>query len=231
LFLHVNKSPKNPAVASIYESFEQTAKEMDIPFSVIHRRVNISETTIKWQHEQFSRKRIVAATLSGRRESGGPGAGGLFDTRERLDLNRLRTNIQFIAEVLVKQIYQISVVNASVISFSQSVNEHFVESWIDFLGREPRTVTYIAKDQPAIAKIEEALTLYTSDAKRTVFSADNMYQFYQAPIVSELSVYRVKPVFFDIFLSLAVVAYLIVLHIVVKARSLQDVINIITFRK
>ena len=31
---------------------------------MVHRKINISEPVISWEHELFSRKRVMAATLS-----------------------------------------------------------------------------------------------------------------------------------------------------------------------
>jgi hypothetical protein len=37
---------------------------MKIPFEFVPKKINISNPDIDWEHEQFSRKKIVAATLS-----------------------------------------------------------------------------------------------------------------------------------------------------------------------
>lgn len=58
LYLHVSRSPKSTEIRNIYEQFRSTADLMNIPFEMIHKKINISKPLINWQHEQFSRKRI-----------------------------------------------------------------------------------------------------------------------------------------------------------------------------
>jgi len=41
----------------MHNNFKQTAEEMNIPFQIVHKKVNLSEPTIYWEHEQFSRKK------------------------------------------------------------------------------------------------------------------------------------------------------------------------------
>ena len=46
------------------QNFNRTAQSMNIPFQVVHKKINVSNPDIDWEHEQFSRKRIVGGTLS-----------------------------------------------------------------------------------------------------------------------------------------------------------------------
>lgn len=38
---------------------------MNIPFNVVQKKVNMTSQSLPWEHEHFSVKRILAATLSG----------------------------------------------------------------------------------------------------------------------------------------------------------------------
>jgi hypothetical protein len=124
---------------------EDTAKQMDIPLSIVQKKINISNdvvshkttssptttlvrhnirprldvdgfavghilpgphrcTQVAWEHEQFSRKRILAATLSSRPSSAHVSS-GLFDARSRVSTPILRRNIGLVIELLAKHIY------------------------------------------------------------------------------------------------------------------------------
>ena len=61
-------------------------------------------TQVAWEHEQFSRKRILAATLSSRPSSAHVSS-GLFDARSRVSTPILRRNIGLVIELLAKHIY------------------------------------------------------------------------------------------------------------------------------
>jgi len=62
--LHVSRTDKDLKAKQIYDAFASIAAQMDIPFEVIHKKINISSEDVPWQHEQFSKKRILAASLS-----------------------------------------------------------------------------------------------------------------------------------------------------------------------
>ena len=61
--------------------------------------------------------------------------------------------------------------------------------------------------------------MYTTDAQRVNYPMDADYVFYlQQP--TKMFVYNVKPVLFDIYLALAIIAYLILFHLIVKVSIL-----------
>ncbi|GKE81008.1 nicalin-1, partial [Tanacetum coccineum] len=59
------------------------AEELGVTVGLKHKKINVSNSRIAWEHEQFSRLRVIAATLSGR--SAPPdllaSTGCLFDNR------------------------------------------------------------------------------------------------------------------------------------------------------
>jgi hypothetical protein len=64
------------------QSFTETAKALRIPFEIVQKKINISSSEVMWQHEQFSRKKIVAGTLSHFSSSSPPFSHShLFDTK------------------------------------------------------------------------------------------------------------------------------------------------------
>lgn len=137
LYLHVSRPPKTAAIRQLYQQFRDTAAQMSIPFEIVHRKINVSDPTVYWQHEQYSRRRLVAGTLSSRAEPA-PGWTGssVLDNeyadiftlaantcclgssvihcavplrcRSQIDLVALARNIKFLGEVLGKQIYRTS---------------------------------------------------------------------------------------------------------------------------
>lgn len=225
LYLHINKSPQNPEVRPLYDDFENTAKAMGIDFELRHDRINISDSRVHWQHEQFSRKRIVSATLSGRREFS-KASSGLLDTKARVDEAVLTKNIKFIAEVLAKQLYKtIDPFSADVFEESRSANQNSVAHWISFLSQHHRVNSKFTKGNAVADRLEQALVQYTTEAKRVAFPADSSYQFYTTPTRSLLNIYSVKPFSFDLYFMGGVVAYLVLLHVFLKAAfgSISDI--------
>ncbi len=104
---------------------------MNIPFEIVHKKINMSNPLYDWQHELYARKRIgesfdvmhrrcshsggmmrvhlffaVSATLSNKLHPTPMFAGGsLFDQRHSIKDEVLARNIKFVAETLSKHIY------------------------------------------------------------------------------------------------------------------------------
>ncbi|CAI5501346.1 unnamed protein product, partial [Closterium sp. Naga37s-1] len=78
--------------------------------ALVHKKVNISDARVPWQHELFSRRKLIAASLSAL-----PSAppflrhwGGLADTRESVDEHQLLAATRLIAETIASHIFNSS---------------------------------------------------------------------------------------------------------------------------
>ncbi|CAG7871097.1 unnamed protein product [Brassica rapa] len=83
LLVHVSKPPDNAYIKQIFEGFSNVAEDLGFQVALKHKKINISNSRVAWEHEQFSRLRVTAATLS---ELSTPpelleSAGSLSDTR------------------------------------------------------------------------------------------------------------------------------------------------------
>lgn len=194
LYLHVSKVPKTAEIRALYDTFSSTAAELSIPFEVVHRKINISNPTVFWQHEQFSRKRIVSATLSSARE---PATlwdnGSVFDGLHRVDLALLQRNIKFVVEALAKQIYGLAkkapadaAVQASgpisVLDGVNCVNAHFLSAYMRLFASQARMTVLGAPEGSVVkgglaegsvaATLESHFARFTADHKRQALGVD-----------------------------------------------------------
>ncbi|KAJ7546766.1 hypothetical protein O6H91_08G053800 [Diphasiastrum complanatum] len=82
LHMHVSKPPDNAFVKQMYDGIAGVAQELGISIHIQHKKINMSSSRVAWEHEQFSRQRITAATISELQTA--PGlfeyTGGLPDT-------------------------------------------------------------------------------------------------------------------------------------------------------
>jgi hypothetical protein len=78
LYLHTSKPAKTPAVLNVYnvrprsrvsclrllsrrpvlQTFRDTARALNIPFTLLQHKINVSSSVVNWEHERFGRKRI-----------------------------------------------------------------------------------------------------------------------------------------------------------------------------
>jgi len=229
LFLHVSKKPKMESVKTLYNNFRDTAAALNVPFEIMHRRINISNPNLNWQHEQFSRKRrtLVAATLSSKQNPSQLYYGSsIFDRSVNRDT--LARNIKFIAEALCRHIYGHKGKHIDTVEGSLGVNRKFVDAWVDFFGSQTRASGYTTKK--AETEMERVLTQYTQEMKKTPFALESGFKFYK-DASTQMTLYRVKPVSFDLFLALGIACWLGVVHLVVRAGSVSEWRQLLRFGK
>ncbi|XP_073242731.1 BOS complex subunit NCLN-like [Porites lutea] len=219
LFLHVSKPPKEGTLAfSLVEEFkgvaEATFKEMN--FTTIHKKINLAEDTLSWEHERFSlhTQRLPAGTLSHYVDPQVFGRSSIFDVRSPESDTKLERNIAFIAEVLARHIFNFTTKgyprNMRIFSGSMAVDSNFVKTWMDYLGSQARAAQLLTKDHPFFTGLEQSFSKFVKDVKRFTAKADRRdpeFVFYDRPDTTMFA-YRVKPAVFDLFLALGIASYL-----------------------
>eukprot|EP00163_Fabomonas_tropica_P023290 TRINITY_DN40585_c0_g1_i1.p1 TRINITY_DN40585_c0_g1~~TRINITY_DN40585_c0_g1_i1.p1 ORF type:complete len:538 (+),score=181.25 TRINITY_DN40585_c0_g1_i1:136-1749(+) len=223
LKLHVSKVPKDGAAASIHAAFKAQAKATDFPFEVVHKKINISNPLVSWEHEQFSRKRVVGGTLSHyatplpfqHRPT-------LFDTLARVNSENLANNVKFIAESLARHMYGFE--DIEVFSGQGAVSARLLSYNLRTLVQQNRAAPYtgskIKGAGEGIDRLKKTLEQYTVDTTASTQSDDSGYVFYGENTYSvSISAYKVKSMLFDGVLALALCAYCLVLHVVLRGPS------------
>lgn len=219
LFLHVSKPPKEGTSAfALVEEFKAVAEAIfkEMNFTMIHKKINLAEETLSWEHERFSlhTQRLPAGTLSHYADPQVLGRSSIFDVRSSESDTKLERNIGFIAEVLVRHIFNLTTKgyprNLKIFSGSMAVDSHFVKTWTDYLGSQARAAQLFTKDHPFLTGLEQSFSKFVKDVKRFSAKADRRdpeFVFYDRPDTIMFA-YRVKPAIFDLFLALGIASYL-----------------------
>jgi hypothetical protein len=231
LWMHVSKPPENPYIKQIFEDFSDVSKEMGVSVRIKHKKINVSNPRVAWEHEQFSRFRVTALTLS--EMSSAPefleSTGGLHDTRESTDVDSVIRTVRLVSESLARHIYGLKGRNIDVFAENSSlaINPHYIQSWLDLLSRTPRVAPFLQKNDPFIAALKKELSEHTADVHVQNDVLDGMFTFYDATKAT-LNVYQVASVTFDLLFLLVLGSYLIVLFcfLVITTRGVDDLINI-----
>ncbi|CAL5009231.1 unnamed protein product [Urochloa decumbens] len=231
LWMHVSKPPENPYIKQIFEEFSDVSKEMGVSVGIKHKKINVSNPRVAWEHEQFSRFRVTALTLS---EMSSPpefleSSGGLHDARESTDVDSVIRTVRLVSESLARHIYGLKGRNIDVFAENSSlaINPHYIESWLDLLSRTSRVAPFLQKNDPFIAALKKELSDHTADVHVQNDALDGMFTFYDATKAT-LNVYQVASVTFDLLFLLVLGSYLIVLFcfLVITTRGVDDLINI-----
>lgn len=234
LWLHVSKPPENAYIKQIFKDFSETAGELGIKVGLKHKKINISDPRVAWEHEQFSRLRVTAATLSG--ISSAPqfleNFGGLSDSRHFVSQPAILRGIKLVAESLAGHIYGHERKNIKIFAENSSlaVNPSYVASWLSLLSRTPRVAPFLPKTDPFISALRKELAEHTTEVNVQHENLDGIFTFYDSTKAT-LNIYQVASVTFDLLLLLVLGSYLIVLFsfLVITTRGLDDLISL--FRK
>ncbi|WZZ00164.1 hypothetical protein YC2023_072492 [Brassica napus] len=231
LLVHVSKPPDNAYIKQIFEGFSNVAEDLGFQVALKHKKINISNSRVAWEHEQFSRLRVTAATLS---ELSTPpelleSAGSLSDTRQLVHEDAIIKGVKLVAESLARHIYghQKKDIKIFADDSSLAVNPFNVRSWLDLLSQTPRVAPFLSKSEPLITALKKELEDYTAEVSVQHESLDGIFTFYDSTKAS-LNIYQVASVTFDLLLLLVLGSYLIVLFsfLVITTRGVDDLISL-----
>lgn len=110
LYMHVSKPPKEGSAASSFFKDLKAASDKFPSMTVdgVHKKINLAEDLLAWEHERYSIRRLPAFTLSSLKSHRDSFRGTILDTRENLNLERLVQNTKVVAEALASHVYNVS---------------------------------------------------------------------------------------------------------------------------
>ncbi|KDP24745.1 hypothetical protein JCGZ_25494 [Jatropha curcas] len=231
LWIHVSKPPENAYIKQIFEGFSSVAKELGVEVGLKHKKINISNPRVAWEHEQFSRLRVTAATIS--ELSVAPemleSTGGLSDSRNFVNETAIIRSIKLVAESIARHVYNYQGEKIKIFADDSSlaVNPAYVRSWLDLLSRTPRVAPFLSKNDPLVMALRKELEDHAPEVTVQHEVLDGIFTFYDST-KAKLNIYQVASVTFDLLLLLVLGSYLILLFsfLVITTRGLDDLISL-----
>ncbi|KAG2464583.1 NCLN protein, partial [Polypterus senegalus] len=227
LHLHVSKPPKEGSPQHmLLRELETvvTSQYPDIKFSMVHKKINLADDTLAWEHERFGIRRLPAFTLSHLESHRSAHRNSIMDVRSKVDVKKLARNTKIVAEALARVIYNLTEKSAPrdlQIFTEQMVQEQQLSAVIDWLTSLPRAAQLIDKDSSVISTLEYIMGRYLKDIKRHYVKADKRdpeFVFYDQ-LKQTLNAYRVKPAIFDLLLAVCIAAYLGAMYMAVQDKE------------
>jgi hypothetical protein len=212
LYLHVAQKSTDENVIRLFKELTATATSMGTKIEFSHKKVEITSKEISWEHEVFARKNIQTATLSKSSKPITPQLARSSALDLNLDSTLLKKNIKLIAEALGKFVYgtgkEVEIFNGSL-----SPNDRFLNAWKDTFSQYSRSIPFTSKSSEIVTGLKTILGQFASDVTTQEFEPKtNNLKFYGNGKI-QLSVYKVKPLSFDLLLLVPIVAYILGLHI------------------
>ncbi|XP_070687785.1 BOS complex subunit ncln isoform X3 [Pempheris klunzingeri] len=240
LHLHVSKPPKEGTPQySLLKELELVVSNQypEVKFSMVHKKINLADDMLAWEHERFGIRRLPAFTLShlpshrlaqrssimdvrsvspsSRHGAGEPPAG------PHVDVKKLSRNTKLVAEALARVIYNLTEKGAPgdlQIFTEQMVQEEQLSAVVDWLTAQPRAAQLVDKDSSVVSTLEYHLGHYLKDVKRHYVKADKRdpeFVFYDQ-LKQTMNAYRVKPAIFDLLLAVCIAAYLGMMYLAIQ---------------
>ncbi|XP_006639902.1 BOS complex subunit ncln isoform X1 [Lepisosteus oculatus] len=225
LHLHVSKPPKEGSPQHTLLRELETVLSSQYPemkFSMVHKKINLADDMLAWEHERFGIRRLPAFTLSHLESHRSAQRTSIMDTRSHVDLQKLSRNTKIIAEVLARVIYNLTEKGApeelQIFTEQMQVQEEQLSSVINWLTAQPRAAQLVDKDSSVVSTLEYYLGRYLKDVKKHYVKADKRdpeFVFYDQ-LKQTMNAYRVKPAIFDLLLAVCIAAYLGVMYFTVQ---------------
>ncbi|KAK5936137.1 hypothetical protein CgunFtcFv8_027860, partial [Champsocephalus gunnari] len=195
MHLHVSKPPKEGSPQfTLLKELELVSESQfpDVKFSMVHKKINLADDMLAWEHERFGIRRLPAFTLShlashrlaqrasimdarsvspsSRHGAGEPPAG------PHVDVQKLSRNTKLVAEALARVIYNLTEKGApgdlQIFTEQMQVQDEQLSAVVDWLTAQPRAAQLVDKDSSVVSTLEYHMGHYLKDVKRHYVRAD-----------------------------------------------------------
>ncbi|XP_005654768.1 nicalin isoform X2 [Sus scrofa] len=217
LHLHVSKPPREGTLQHAFlRELEMVAAHQfpEVRFSMVHKKINLAEDILAWEHERFAIRRLPAFTLSHLESHRDGQRSSIMDVRSRVDSKTLTRNTRLIAEALTRVIYNLTEKGTPpdmpVFTEQMQIQQEQLDSVMDWLTTQPRAAQLVDKDGTFLSTLEHHLGRYLKEVKQHHIKADKRdpeFVFYDQ-LKQVMNAYRVKPAIFDLLLAVCIGAYL-----------------------
>ncbi|XP_047443293.1 nicalin-1 isoform X3 [Mugil cephalus] len=225
LHLHVSKPPKEGTPQySLLKELEMVVSSQypEVKFSMVHKKINLADDMLAWEHERFGIRRLPAFTLSHLPSHRVAQRSSIMDVRPHVDVRKLSRNTKVVAEALARVIYNLTEKGApgdlQIFTEQMQVQDEQLSAVVDWLTAQPRAAQLVDKDSSVVSTLEYHLGRYLKDVKRHYVKADKRdpeFVFYDQ-LKQTMNAYRVKPAIFDLLLAVCIAAYLGMMYLAIQ---------------
>lgn len=107
--MHVSKPPKEKtSISRFFKILKSVAGSQIVNVTVegVHKKINLADSKLSWEHERFSMKRYPAFTLSSVKNPNNAVRTTMFKDDESLIISQACSSVKIIAESLAAYMYK-----------------------------------------------------------------------------------------------------------------------------
>ncbi|XP_078114275.1 BOS complex subunit ncln-like isoform X3 [Sander vitreus] len=143
---------------------------------MVHKKINLADDMLAWEHERFGIRRLPAFTLSHLPSHRLAQRSSIMDVRPHVDVKKLSRNTKLVAEALARVIYNLTEKGApgdlQIFTEQMQVQDEQLSAVVDWLTAQPRAAQLVDKDSSVVSTLEYHLGHYLKDVKRHYVKAD-----------------------------------------------------------
>ncbi|XP_057333413.1 BOS complex subunit ncln [Microplitis mediator] len=244
LYLHVSKPPKENSFGYLFynelknvidtynsnnnnndNNDDNDSDDNNLNLEGIHKKINLADESLAWEHERYSIRRLPAVTISSLRSHDNPLRTSILDINDlsKTKLDRLYRNTKLIGETLARRLYNLN--STEILSSPVEISKESLEVWFNYLTSQSRSVPILSDSKnsynPLVNSLHEFMQRYLTEVKINSYSADKRdpeFVFYDNT-KTIMNIYSVKPAIFDLFLTIAIAVYLSIIYLAVYKFS------------
>lgn len=200
LFMHVSKPPKEGSPAALFlRDIEEIASKRELNVTLVHKKINLADETLSWEHERFSMRRLPAFTLSALSSAKSLHRKTITDKYDKKLLPNLAKNVQTVAESVFRRLYGLKE-NDTRLFDEIRVSNQFLATTLSLISSNPRSQINLLSNQrnnnmqlpPFVTTLEQTLNKYLKNVEIFHFKPDRKepeITFYE-PTIATIAAFK-----------------------------------------
>ena len=221
LNIHVSRFPKptEETAHKIYKIFNTTSENMEFDVNYIKKKVFLTNKVVPWEHEQFSKKKILSGTISGKKVPIVNNFNKTLLTDNSISMPNLKKNTKFLAESLLSFLFDYDIKNFTIFKDDENlIDELNLETFVNYLKKISRFPLNIQKGSSFNNYLFSFMSMYLTKAQRQTFEYKDL-KFFDANS-GNIKVYTVKSKLIDLYLLMLILIYLLLVFIYTRVNKL-----------
>lgn len=186
---------------------------MELNLNYNKKKIFLADKHVPWEHEEYSKKKILSATLSGRKEV----SKSIFESESIVDVETSTKAIRKATILILDSLFNIIFDNETSGIFKDDpavIDNYNIEFLTTFFKNYPRTPLNIVKNSFMNNELYSMIQIYLKRTSRQSFEFKDLKFFDSNSGV--IKVNTVKSKLIDMYLLFAIIAYLFLLYVWLK---------------